>query len=410
VIVKEEPVVRVILRADPLPRFPHHSRIANRQTATSMTRRIGFVIEQAMGHVSYGMGLRMVLAERDDIDPEWIEVPFEPGNLGRVPLLGRNLTLRGSLRAARAIVEAHRRRSLDALFLHTQTISLFSGPLMARIPTLLSLDATPLNYDELATPYHATVHAAPIERAKLWAHRNVMKHAAAFTTWSEWAKRSLVNDYGASAEKVTVLHPGTVLSSFPHPGARRPRHGRPLNVLFVGGDFPRKGGDLLVDIVRQHFRGRVELHLVTEADVTSSDGVYVHRNLGPLSPELLARFAEADVFVLPTRGDCLAMVLGESMAACLPVITTRVGGHSEAVEDGRSGFLIEKDDASALRDRLDRLERDRTLCFAMGMRARQVGEARFNMQENANRIADILLDLASRCQASSSARPVAVGG
>src|SRR5262245_43171631 len=140
----------MILRSDPLPRFsPPRPDRQRTQTAASMKRRIGFVIEQAMGHVSYGMGLRMALAERDDIDPEWIEVPFEPGNLGKVPLLGRNWTLRGSMRAARAIVEANRRRPLDALFLHTQTISLFSGPLMARIPTLLSLDATPLNYDEL---------------------------------------------------------------------------------------------------------------------------------------------------------------------------------------------------------------------------------------------------------------------
>ena len=374
-----------------------------------MKRRIGFVIEQGMGHVSYGMGLRKALAERDDIELEWIEVPFAPGNFGKLPVIGRNWTLRGSVRAARAIAAVHRQRPLDALFLHTQTISLFSGPLMARIPTLLSLDATPINYDELATAYNARVHSAPIERAKLWAHRNVMKHATAFTTWSEWAKRSLVDDYGASAEKVTVLHPGTVLSSFPHPGARRPRHGQPLNVLFVGADFPRKGGDLLVDTVRQHFRGRVELHLVTGADVTSSDGVFVHRNVKPLSPELLTMFAEADVFALPTRGDCLAMVLGESMAACLPVITTRVGGHPEAVEDGCSGFLIERDDASALRDRLDRLERDRTLCFDMGMRSRKVGEARFNMEENANRIADILLDIAGRFRGADTVTRAATG-
>jgi glycosyltransferase involved in cell wall biosynthesis len=88
------------------------------------------------------------------------------------------------------------------------------------------------------------------------------------------------------------------------------------------------------------------------------------------------------------------MVLGESMAACLPIITTRVGAHAEAVEDGKSGFLIDMDDAEALRDRIDRLERDRTLCFDMGMRSREVGEARFNMATNANRIADILLRIA----------------
>jgi len=361
-----------------------------------MKRRIGFVIEQALGHVAYGMGLRQALASRDDIELEWIEIPFEPGSFGKLPLVGRNWTLRGSERAYRAIAAAQRQKPLDGLFIHTQTIALFSGPHMAKIPTLLSLDATPMNYDELAGAYNDGVDSAPIERAKLWAHRAVMKRAAAFTVWSDWAKHSLVKYYGAPADKVSVLHPGTVIASFPEPRARQPRSDKPLNVLFVGGDFPRKGGDLLLDTVREHFRGRVELHLVTGADVQSGDGVFVHRGVKPLSPELLRRFSEADVFVLPTRGDCLAMVLGESMAACLPIITTRVGAHAEAVEDGRSGFLIDKDDAAALRDRIDRLERDRALCFDMGMRSREIGEARFSMDKNANRIADILLSIANR--------------
>jgi glycosyltransferase involved in cell wall biosynthesis len=361
-----------------------------------MKRRIGFVIEQALGHVAYGMGLRQALATREDIELEWIEIPYEPGRFGKLPLVGRNWTLRGSERAYRAIAAAHRQKPLDGLFLHTQTISLFSGPHMAKIPTLLSLDATPINYDELAGAYNDGVGSAPVEQAKRWAHRTVMKNAAAFTVWSDWAKRSLVKDYGAPANKVTVLHPGTVVGSFPDPLQRKPRSGQPLNILFVGGDFPRKGGDLLLSTVREHFRGRAELHLVTGADVQAGDGVFVHRGVKPLSPELFRRFAEADVFVLPTRGDCLAMVLGESMAACLPIITTRVGAHAEAVEDGKSGFLIDKDDAAALRDRIDRLERDRALCFDMGMRSREIGEARFSMQKNANRIADILVDISRR--------------
>lgn len=361
-----------------------------------MKRRIGFVIEQALGHVAYGMGLKQSLAKRDDIELEWIEIPYERGRFGRLPGLGANWTLRGSQRAARAIVEADRRQPLDALFIHTQTISLFAGPLMSRIPTLLSLDATPINYDELAGSYGDSVGSAPIEKAKLWAHRTVMKRAASFTCWSEWAKQSLVRDYGAAASKVSVVHPGTVIASFPDPAERKPHNGKPLSILFVGGDFPRKGGDLLLDTVKQHFAGRAELHLVTGADVTPSEGVFVHRGVKPLSPQLFKRFAEADVFVLPTRGDCLAMVLGESMAACLPIITTRVGAHAEAVEDGKSGFLIDKDDAAALRDRIERLEQDRALCFDMGMRSREVGEARFSMQKNADRIADQLLSICKR--------------
>ena len=348
-------------------------------------------MEQTLGHVAYGLGLRRALAKRTDFESRWMDVPFIPEQLKRVPLIGRNWTIRGSIRAARALRAQTKQEPLDALFLHTQTIGLFSAPYISRIPTLMSVDATPINYDELAEFYGAKVHAAPFEKAKLLAHRAVMRRVKRFTTWSEWAKRSLVRDYGVPAEKVTVIHPGTAVSIFPKAHERPLRRPGPLRVLFVGGDFVRKGGDLLVAVARERLRNRVELNIVTTADVAPGNGVSVHRGMKPLSPELLALYADADVFVLPTRGDCLAMVLGEAMAASLPIITTRVGAHAEAVEDGGSGYLINVDDADALADRLSRMADSPELILKLGARSRTIGEQRFDMEKNANRIADILL-------------------
>jgi glycosyltransferase involved in cell wall biosynthesis len=90
----------------------------------------------------------------------------------------------------------------------------------------------------------------------------------------------------------------------------------------------------------------------------------------------------------------LAVVLGEAMASCLPIITTRVGAHPEAVEEGESGYLLAVDDAEGLRDRLTRLAADRELVFRMGRRSREVGEDRFDMHKNANALADMLVGLA----------------
>jgi glycosyltransferase involved in cell wall biosynthesis len=361
-----------------------------------MKRRIGFVIEQALGHVAYGMGLRQALSTRTDIESVWIDIPQTPDRFSRLPVVGRNWTMRGSVRAYRAIERARRETPFDALFLHTQTISLFSSPHMRRTPTLLSLDATPINYDELATSYGDKVHPSLVERAKLWTHRSVMRNVHAFTAWSQWTKRSLVNDYGADPDKVTVIHPGTVISNFPDPKERGPRKSGPLRVLFVGGDFVRKGGDLLLEVAKTRLKGKVELHLVTAADVPPEEGVFVYRGVKPHSPVLLQRYAEADVFVLPTRGDCLAVVLGEAMASSLPIITTAVGAHAEAVENDRSGFIVGVGDGRALGDRLEHLAGDPELAARMGKRSREIGEERFDMHVNANRIADILVGMAGR--------------
>jgi glycosyltransferase involved in cell wall biosynthesis len=225
-------------------------------------------------------------------------------------------------------------------------------------------------------------------------HRAVMRRARKLTAWSEWTKRSLVGAYGVDADVVTVIPPGTILSNFPNPSARGPRRPGPVRILFVGGDFVRKGGDLLLDVYRGHLRGSCELHLVTAANIPSGEGVHVHGGVKPHSPELLALYADADVFVLPTRGDCLAVVLGEAMASSLPIITTRVGAHAEAVQDGESGFVIDPDDAEALRRSLERLASDPDLCARMGQRSRRLGEERFDMSKNASQIADILVGLA----------------
>jgi glycosyltransferase involved in cell wall biosynthesis len=122
----------------------------------------------------------------------------------------------------------------------------------------------------------------------------------------------------------------------------------------------------------------------------------VHRGLKPQSPELLRLYAEADVFVLPTRADCFGVVLGEAMAASLPIVTTRVAAIPEAVEDNESGFVIEPDDAEALRDRLERLVSDPELRARMGRCARRIGEERFDINKNAERIADLLLEIIRR--------------
>ena len=351
-------------------------------------------MEQTLGHVAYGIGLRDALADRDDFEARWIDVPYKPESERLLPLVGRNWTLRGSLRALRAVRDQLRREPLDALFVHTQTVALFLGPFMRKVPTLFSTDATPRNYDTLATYYGDRVHAAPVERAKLAAHRAIVRRARRYTAWSEWAKASLVSDYGADASLISVIHPGTVISRFPDPRERGPRREGPLRVLFVGGDFLRKGGDVLLE-AQKRMKNPAELHLVTGAEVETAPGVFVYRGVKPLSPELLRLYADADVFALPTRGDCLAVVLGEAMAACLPIVTTAVGAHAEAVEDERSGYIVPKDDVAAVADKLDRLASDPELARRLGARARAIGEERFDMKKNANRIADLLLETAA---------------
>jgi glycosyltransferase involved in cell wall biosynthesis len=163
--------------------------------------------------------------------------------------------------------------------------------------------------------------------------------------------------------------------------------------LFVGGHFERKGGRLLLEVFRNHLRGRAELDLVTRDPVPEEPGVRVHHGLTAESPELLELYRHASMFVLPTLADCFSIASLEAMAMRLPVIVSDVGGISDIVESGSSGYLIKPNDSSMLLAAIQPLLADPSLCEAFGARGRAIVEERFN----AEKCADRLIDLLARC-------------
>jgi glycosyltransferase involved in cell wall biosynthesis len=357
--------------------------------------RVGFLMEQALGHVTYARNLQAVYETSDRrIVPAWIPVPFvADGPLDRLPGTRTNWTMRGSARAYAALRDHGGAVSFDALVFHTQTVALLA-PLAARgAPVIVSLDATPRNFDRVGAAYgHHTSPRSRAERLKTALHRIVFHQAAGLTTWSQWAKDSLRDDYGVDPERVTVIPPGVDLSLFPFGRTPRPdRAGRPVRVLFVGGDFERKGGPLLLACMRAGLSELCELDIVTSRPVEPAPGVRVHTGLGPNDPGLIALYRDADIFALPTAADCLAVVLGEAMAAGLPAITTTVAAQPEAVRHGRSGLVIPPGDEAALGVALRRLILDEPLRRAMGREGRAIAEVSFDATVNARRLTDVIL-------------------
>src|SRR5579885_1933882 len=126
---------------------------------------VAFVMEQALGHVTYARNLGQALAEIDGIEPRWLPIPYErSGWLDALPGIGGNWSLRASRRAWLALRAAGGAGAHDAIFYHTQTTALLA-PLAARqAPVVISLDATPVNFDTVGAHYgHA---ASPGSRAE----------------------------------------------------------------------------------------------------------------------------------------------------------------------------------------------------------------------------------------------------
>ena len=271
-----------------------------------------------------------------------------------------------------------------------------------------ALDATPINYDSLGAAYnHKPAGSGWLDRQKFRMNQAAFHAAAELVTWSEWARRSLIDDYGADPARIRVLAPGAAQAYF-HLGQRRQaastqEHDK-VRVLFVGGDFLRKGGPRLLECLTGQLAERVELHLVTSQPIAGTPpNVFVHRGLGPNSPKLLQLFAEADLFVLPSFGECLAVVLMEATAAGLPVITTNVGALGEAVREGESGLLVEAGDGAALRAALERLVDDADLRRRMGRAGHALARQKFDAHANNRALLGLLAELAQTGRDSRSA-------
>lgn len=354
--------------------------------------RVAFLMEQALGHVTYTRNLQAAYARSDRVDPRWLPVPFpRAGLIDRLPVLGTNWTLRASRRACAALLGARGQR-LDAVVYHTQTLAL-SAPLTARyLPVILSLDATPRGFDTVGAHYqHRARPNAAGERLKHALHRRIARSASALTTWSQWASDSLQTEYGVAAERITVIPPGVDLGLFPARRATPPvQPDRRTRLLFVGGDFARKGGPLLLEAMRGGLAQQCRLDIVTSSALADAPGTTVHTGLGPNDPRLLALYRDADIFVLPTYADCLAVVLAEAMAAGLPIVTTNVAAQPEAVRDGESGIIIPPGDGASLATAVRRLVDDPELCLRFGRTGRTIAERRFDARRNADRLLDVV--------------------
>ena len=366
--------------------------------------RFGFVLEQTLGHVAHGRNLERALASETDIEPTVIRVGYSgPEGLQRLPGL-RTWSWRASVAARNGLRDALRRGPLESIFIHTQVAALLAAEIMHSIPTVISLDATPRLFDREGEAYGHRRSPEVIEDVKRRANKRAFNAATRLVTWCQWAAYSLVSEYGVRADKIDVIPPGVDLNLF-RP-LLVPKRSDRVRLLFVGGDFDRKGGPDLLEAARILGDG-VELEIVTSsADPVIPAGVKarVHRNLAPQSDQLVSLFRTSHIFVLPSRGDCMPQAVTEALACSLPVVGTRVGAIPEMVTDNVNGYLVPARDPRTLAAAIDSLVKSPGRRNEMGRWGRVLAQQEYDAARNNRRIFGLMKRLAAgRAEAVRSA-------
>ncbi|HEX8694934.1 MAG TPA: glycosyltransferase family 4 protein [Longimicrobium sp.] len=303
------------------------------------------------------------------------------------------------LLAARRIAALERRgERFDVLHFHTQAAAWASVRRMRRTPAIVSLDATQaLAAREAAGALGRLDHAPGAAR-----DRAVFRAAAAIVATSRWAADDLARGLPEAAGRVHVLHFPVRLAGF-DPGWARERArragGGPVRVLFMGGDFPRKGGwELLQAWRRGGLAASARLTLATDWRLDEGalpEGVAVRRGVAAYTPAWYALWREADLFAMPTRGEAFGIVFQEAAAAGLPVVATRINAVPEIVRDGVDGVLVDPGDVDALAAALGSLVTDPERRLAMGLSARRRVEDD-SVERYGQRLAALVREVAGR--------------
>lgn len=365
---------------------------------------IGFALEYSLGHTTHAQNLKQALTNGAGsvagIQPAFVDLPYEGmrGAWTQLPLIRSNWSVRASLGAYLGL-RPLARRLRGALF-HTQVTSLFSAGFMGTVPSVVSLDATPIQYDAQGAFYgHQVSQNARLEALKKRMNQRAFAAAKRLVTWSQWAKDSLVTDYGVPAEKIIVIPPGIEVSRWNFARSEK-KTSSPVHLLFVGGDFARKGGETLLTAFHNlpvDIKSRTHLHIVTKTpglDTQNQKNISVYYGVAPNSETLMSLFAQADIFVFPTRGDCLPLAILEALASGLPIITTAIGAVPEAVTHGKTGWIVPPNDAPALAEAISQFVGDAALRREMGLTAKEVACERFDAEKNYAALLGVISEIA----------------
>ncbi|MBI3015275.1 MAG: glycosyltransferase family 4 protein [Candidatus Tectomicrobia bacterium] len=109
------------------------------------------------------------------------------------------------------------------------------------------------------------------------------------------------------------------------------------------------------------------------------------------SPDL---FRSIDILVAPSRcEESFGLVVAEAMAAAKPVVVTRAGGLPELIQDGETGFVVEKYDVPKMAEAILALVDDRAMAVEMGRKGRARVEKLFDIAKQTQVLAGCLADM-----------------
>lgn len=313
------------------------------------------------------------------------------------PMTSR-LSPRGLLRLARHMREHH----IDIVHAHMYRSSVPAtiAARLARVPVVVSQVHNVATWET---------------RRQLWLDRALCRWRTAMVAVSESVRRDVIATLRIGAERVRVIYNGVDLAAFGATGGSRAAKRAELGlqpediaIVYHGRLVAQKNPEALLRIAVQIAMMRKGVRVIVvgdgpcredlerrarEAGACGGSGETVRMLfLGQRTdiPEILQA---CDIAVLPSFKEGFSNAVIEALAAGLPVVATDVGGNAEAVEHGRSGWIVPPGNEGALLSAVESLVDDPDERARMGAAAALRAE-RFSLDRMVGDVENLYTDLA----------------
>ena len=203
----------------------------------------------------------------------------------------------------------------------------------------------------------------------LYDERKIYQRASLTFTYSANIRNSLIHQYDIPSTRVTTVGVGCSLAL---PTTLNPGKYASQNILFVGLDWQRKGGPLLLEAFALVQQQVPNVTLTIVGCCPAIDQVPNVSVIGKVSlPEVCRFYEQAAVFCMPSHREPFGLVYLEAMLYRLPVVALSIGALPELVSSGQNGYLA-RGNAFDLAERLTYLIQRPDVCQKMGRQSAKV--------------------------------------
>jgi glycosyltransferase involved in cell wall biosynthesis len=172
-------------------------------------------------------------------------------------------------------------------------------------------------------------------------------------TWSDFARKLHLNEGYVRSDQIATIYPG--LPSI-RPTLRLLDKNDVVTFLFVGRDFERKNGALVLDAFRQvHARcpnTRLLIIGQTSDGRTIEETGVSHRQFVPRTELMDDVFPTADILLLPSKAEGFGLAIVEAMSFGIPAIAVDAWAMPEIIQNHYNGFLIQPNSGTQLTERM----------------------------------------------------------